>query len=256
MYATLGLNHYKYSVKEGFLQPKYYNMRLGLKPEPITVFSLSAKDFFMEMGRRTSQSKKIQRKWNIERHLTQGIKPEKTFFEEERTLPIMKPFTSKPLRIINLKTSNPRRKTQNEGLFIVRNSNGKESTNQENIVHHTIENKMNNTMTIKSKAYQRPFTCKNARENKSILSVSKGKKSGYPFELKGLVKVGEVYDLLRLGKYERIKRKEEIDGILDMPAQEVFIQRPYSSDHLLKFSQQTSLKTGLENFMNKRAFAF
>ena len=250
MIGNLGLNHYKRSAKDSFLPIKYYNMKIGVKPEPITLFSMSAKDFFMEMGsKKGSLLKTIQRKLTYQREHTRQIKPNDLYTEEliieEETCPVMKPFSSKPLRTIKKKTINIKKNEQN-GLFIIGNSNRKDETQE-------IDTNKSAQKVIKNKI--RPLTAQSARENNHKnfdFTNNKNKKLGYPYELKGLVKVNEVYDLLRLGAYERIKRKEEIDNILDIPTKEVFIQRPLSSDVLLKYSKENSMRVGLEKFINKR----
>jgi len=259
MHGNFCLNHYKQSAKEGFLPLKYYNLPLGVRPEPIALYSLSAKDFFLEKGFKSLN--KTQKKTPSQRIFNKPISPEETYIDDlvsrQNTLPIMKPFSMKPLRTIKKKRVISQKKSpekEKKLLYVEGFSNIKEKKTTE-IPLNLTENQekkrnYNRTRPLTSKSQQKKC---DFQVNFNLSSFKRQKKAGFPYEMKGLVKVGEVYDLLRLGAYERIKRIEEIEKILDIPSQDVMIQRPMSSDQLIRFSQQTSVRAGIESFLNKRA---
>lgn len=249
MFGTLGLNHIKYSATDSFVPIKYYNLKLATKSEPINFFSFSAKDFFIEKGySKITIDKKIRKRLCPQHFNMQNYKPDEFLvnntFSKTNALPIMKPFSSKPLRIIKNKKNHLTPKT-NEVLTIIGNSNKKVNPDQ---------NFYNFKIKTNEKAKERPLTCKSFKEIDRIFLRNKTKKLGYDFEQNHLMKVIDIYDdnILKLAAYERIKRKEEIEDLLDNPNKDILLQRPLSSDQIIRYSQKTSIKSGFEKFLSKR----
>ena len=247
------LNHIKQSAQEGFLPIKFYNLPINAKPEPVTIFSVSAKDFILEKGLKSLNQ--TTKKLPSQKTFNRPISPEETYIDDlltrQNTLPIMKPFSAKPLRTSRKKVGFGMREREIEKdkslLFI----EGFSSMNKKNEIQNEYRPKIS-----KFNEKPRPLTSK-SQMTRTIdfannFSSKNKKKAGYPYEMKGLIKVGEVYDLLRLSAYERVKRKEEIEKILDIPNQDLMIQRPMSSDQLIRYSQQKSVKLGMEEFLNRR----
>ena len=94
------LNHIKQSAQEGFLPIKFYNLPINAKPEPVTLFSVSAKDFILEKGLKSLNQ--TNKKLPLQKTFNRPISPEETYIDDlltrQNTLPIMKPFSAKPLR--------------------------------------------------------------------------------------------------------------------------------------------------------------
>ena len=249
------LNHIKQSAQEGFLPIKFYNLPINAKPEPVTLFSVSAKDFILEKGLKSLNQ--TNKKLPFQKTFNRPISPEETYTDDlltrQNTLPIMKPFSAKPLRTARKKigfgmSMREREIEKDESLLFVE---GFSSVNKKNEIQNEFRPKIS-----KFNEKPRPLTSKSQMTRtidfQNNFSSKNKKKAGYPYEMKGLIKVGEVYDLLRLSAYERVKRKEEIEKILDIPNQDLMIQRPMSSDQLIRYSQQKSVKLGMEEFLNRR----
>lgn len=249
------LNHIKQSAQEGFLPIKFYSLPINAKPEPVTIFSVSAKDLILEKGLKSLNQ--TSKKLPSQKTFNKQISPEETYiddlFTRQNTLPIMKPFSAKRLRTARKKigfemSMREREIEKDKSLLFIE---GFSSVNKKNEIQNE-----NRPKISKFNEKPRPLTSKSQMTRtidfpNNFYSKTK-KKAGYPYEMKGLIKVGEIYDLLRLSAFERVKRKAEIEKILDIPNQDLMIQRPMSSDQLIRYSQQKSVKLGMEEFLNRR----
>lgn len=259
-FLMFGINHYKSVAKDEFLPMKFYNFKLDAKLEKGEVFRVSAKDFYLNLRNSyTNFPKTTNRFIPSPRKYNRSINPEEKCFNENYVWPVMKPFSTNRLRTVKNLNSNQKLKrkliNQNEQLCVLGSNNP--HTNLAYIENESLEGPMilKNTK-IQSLLKNRPLTA--TIQNRSVdskfdlISFKSKKRKQLPLEMKRIIKVPEVHNLIRLASYEKQKRKEEIEGMLDVPEKEIFVQRPLSSDVLMRFSQENSIKRKFQAFIEKR----
>lgn len=239
-----GINHYKSQYDQQECVPfKFYNMKLGVKAEKINVLKLSAKDFYMNVRKSYNEFPKTLNKFTpAPKIYNEKINLEEDFpyYENPQAFPLMKGFRKKPLKTIKKPyiSKNNSNKNESELKILVRNS---QQTPQ-------IPNNYNNKKKIFATT-QRPFTAKIIKNN----DISPKNNKKFHLEMSNFVKVPEIHELIRLAAFQKIKRKEKIDAILDIPEKDLLIKRPLTTESLLKLSQQQSIKEKLGKLIEKRS---
>lgn len=244
--TMFGINHYKSQYDQQQCVPfKFYNMKLGASAEKINVFRLSAKDFYMNIRKSHSKFPKTINKYTpAPRIYNETIQLEEDFpYYEDAKVPVMKGFRKKPLKTTkkpNISKKNHIENVSELGIF-AKNS------------RKNVEIPITTDKNTKGKITQRPATAKIAKNLKNI-ALSPYKTRKFHLEMKeNFVKVPEIHELIRLASYQKIKRKEKIDAILDIPEKDLLIQRPLTTETLLRLSQQQSIKEKLGKFVEKRS---